>query len=326
LTPSTSTLLVLRLSALGDVIHTIPAVRALQDAGEGPVGWIVEQPYRELVELVARPDAVFSVATKRWRKAPFAAETRSQIASSLLAARVFARRGRSIDFQGLIKSSFLGWSSGASERIGFDRHAIREKPAGIFLNRRVSIDQSAHVVEWNLALARAAGARAERPPHVDFTSIASSADALLPYRNRVVLVPGAGRSAKCWPPQSFARVARELRARTGSRPVVVWGPGERSLAEAVARDGEAEVAVETNLRELAFSLQMARLVIAGDTGPLHLAAALDTPVVGLFGPTDPARNGPWGQLGRCLSTWTSTRRTDSITPDEVVRMAMTVLG
>ena len=321
-----STLLVLRLSALGDVIHTIPAVRALQDAGAGPVGWIVEQPYRQLVELVARPDAIFTVATKRWRKQPLSAETRNQIASGLGAARRFARHGRSVDFQGLVKSAFLGWSSGARERFGFDGQAIREKAAGLFLNRRVAVDRKGHVVEWNMELARAAGARAQQPPHVDFSPFALSDEALLSYGQRIVLVPGAGQEAKCWPPGSFAAVARELGARTGSRPVVVWGPGERPLAEAVARDGDAELAVETNLRQLAFSLQMARLVIAGDTGPLHLAAALGTPVIGLFGPTNPARNGPWGQLDRCLSAWDSTRRIASITPDAVVRMALSVLG
>jgi heptosyltransferase-1 len=326
LTTAPSTLLVLRLSALGDIIHTIPAVRALQDAGAARVGWIVEQPYRELVERVARPEAVFTVATKRWRREPFSPETRSEIVAGLGAARRFALGGRSVDFQGLVKSALLGWTSGATERFGFDRQAIREKPAGLFLNRRVAVNREAHVVEWNLELARAAGARAAVPPHVDFGPLALSDEALVPYRNRIVLVPGAGQETKCWPTSSFSVVARELWARTGSRPVVVWGPGERLLAEAVGRNGDAEVAVETNLRRLAFTLQMATLVIAGDTGPLHLAAALGTPVVGLYGPTNPARNGPWGQLDRCLSTWDSSRRVASIDPDEVVRMALTVLG
>lgn len=319
-------LLVLRLSALGDIIHTIPAVRALQDSGAAPVGWIVERPYRELVELVARPHAVFTVSTKRWRKQPLSAETRAGIAAGLGAARRFGRGGRSVDFQGLVKSAFLGWSSGARERFGFDRQAIREKPAGLFLNRRVAVDRKGHVVQWNMELARAAGAVAGEPPRVDFSPFVLSDETLLAYGQRIILVPGAGQEAKCWTPASFAAIARELGARTGSRPVVVWGPGERPLAEAVARDGGAELAVETNLRQLAFSLQMARLVIAADTGPLHLAAALGTPVVGLFGPTNPARNGPWGQLDRCLSAWDSTRRMASIGPDDVVRMALTVLG
>jgi heptosyltransferase-1 len=326
LTTASAATLILRLSALGDIIHTIPAVRALQDAGAAPLGWIVEEPYRQLVELVARPDAVFTVATRRWRKQPLTSATREEIASGLGAARQFARHGRSIDFQGLLKSAFLGWTSGARERFGFDRQAIREKPAGLFLNRRVAVDRRRHVVEWNMDLARAAGADAERPPEVDFSPFALAGDALDRYRGRVILVPGAGRPGKCWSPFSFAAVARQLGDRTGDPPVVIWGPGERSLAEAVAREGRAEVAVETNLRELAFSLQMARLVIAGDTGPLHLAAALETSVVGLFGPTDPARNGPWGQLDRCVSSWESTRQMASITPDAVVRMALVVLG
>ena len=94
--------------------------------------------------------------------------------------------------------------------------------------------------------------------------------------------------------------------------MVLWGPGEESLAREIAHGGAAEVAPPTDLRELAFVLERAGSVVAGDTGPLHLAAALGTQVIGLFGPTNPARNGPWGQLDRCVESWTTTRTMDAI--------------
>ena len=133
-----------------------------------------------------------------------------------------------------------------------------------------------------------------------------------------MLNPGAGRADKQWPVEHF----RELARRIGKEALVVWGPGERSLAEAVG----AELAPPTTLRELARLLRNARLVIAGDTGPLHLAAALQTPVVGLYGPTSPARNGPYGQLANCVETFTTNRSMTSIDVDAVMRKMKEVLS
>jgi len=104
--------------------------------------------------------------------------------------------------------------------------------------------------------------------------------------------------------------------------LVVWGPGERALAEAAG----AELAPPTNLRELARLLRSARLVIGGDTGPLHLAAALGTRVVGLYGPTNPKRNGPYGQIENCVETFTTSRSMMDITVDQVMRKMDEVLG
>ncbi|HEV7768563.1 MAG TPA: lipopolysaccharide heptosyltransferase I, partial [Thermoanaerobaculia bacterium] len=113
-------LLVLRLSALGDVIHTIPAVLSLKDSAD--ITWVVEVPYRELVEIVAGVKTI-PVRMKKWPR-----ERRAAVD----AIRAMRNVEMSIDFQGLIKSAALGWLSGAKTRIGFDRHAIREKPALLF--------------------------------------------------------------------------------------------------------------------------------------------------------------------------------------------------
>jgi lipopolysaccharide heptosyltransferase I len=298
--------LVFRLSALGDVIHTIPAVVALKEAlPESNIGWVVEGAYRELVRLVAGVETI-PVSMKKWGRAFVASR------GEMFAARA-SMRGYdvAVDFQGLIKSASLAWVSRARLRYGFDRDAIRETPAGVFLNRRVSVDPSLHIVEQNLALARAVAPGIGSAPPIDFTPFASdAAGKLRELDGYVVLVPGAGRADKQWPAHRFGELVRRLGER---RVIAVWGPNEEPLAAATG----CQLAPATDLRELAYLLQQAQLVIAGDTGPLHLAAALGTPVVGLFGPTDARRNGPYGQLQNVVQSGSSS--IDGIAVDDVLR-------
>jgi heptosyltransferase-1 len=283
-------LLVVRLSALGDVIHTIPAVVALRDRFD--IDWIVERPYAELVQIVAGVNAK-RVSLKRW--------SLTNIREARNAARA---HDVAIDFQGLIKSALVA-RAGAKERYGFAAAFIKEKPAAWFINHPVTIDPSAHVVDWNLQLARALKPDLEMP-RVDFAPFAHGEGG----KGRVILVPGAGRAEKLWPVERF----RELAKRIGDRALVVWGPSERELAAQIG----AELAPPTNLRELAGVLRGAEVVIGADTGPVHLAAALGTRVVGLYGPTNPARNGPYGQIANCVSSHATTRSMDSIGVDDVL--------
>jgi heptosyltransferase-1 len=289
-----SSTLVLRLSALGDVIHTIPAVVALRERGE-ELTWVVEAPYRELVEIVAGVRTI-PVSLKRWGREPLAHRPQMSVARKSL-------RGfdRAVDFQGLVKSAALAWLSRAPVRIGFDRHAIREKPALLFTNRHVAVDTTKHIVEQNLQLIGAASV-----PPVDFSAFAAGPR----DDGAIVLLPGAGKPNKQWPVERF----RELTAAVGDRALTVWGPGEEDLAGTIG----CRIAPPTNLRELAALLQSAALVIGGDTGPLHLAAALGTPVIGLYGPTSEKRNGPYGQLANCISRFDSTRSVDAIPAAEVL--------
>ena len=145
-------LLVIRLSALGDVIHTIPAVDALRDAlPQTEIAWVVERPYAELVERVAGVRAI-PVSLKKWWR--HRRELRDEAVTALRALRSFARGHASVDFQGLVKSSAFGALAGARERFGFDIEKIREKPALIFVNRRIHAT-ARHVIELNLDLAHA---------------------------------------------------------------------------------------------------------------------------------------------------------------------------
>lgn len=312
-------LLVLRLSALGDVIHTMPAVVALRAARPDlEVAWCVEAPYAEMVQKVARVSRVVPVATRRWRRHPLAGETRADLVARVREMREAARSAASIDFQGLVKSAIFGWLSGAALRYGFARDSVREPAALLFINRPVRIDRSLHVVEWNMQLARAFEASIDaKPPAVDYSPFLSERPDLRSARNRIVFLPGAGRPSKMWPVGSFRKLARRLVSR-GERPLVVWGPGEEGLATAVAAGGDADLAPPTDLRQLAWVLQHSRLVIGGDTGPLHLAAAVGTAVIGLFGPTNPARNGPYGQIEHCIERYTTSTKMEAIAVDEVM--------
>jgi heptosyltransferase-1 len=299
-------LLVIRLSAFGDVIHTIPAVVALREAlPQTEIAWAVEPAYAEMVEIVARVKAI-RVSLKRWSVTPIAAALRD--------VRGFST---AIDFQGLIKSALIARVSGARDRYGFARDVIREKPAALFVNRPAAIDRSKHVVEWNVELARTFVPAIARVPEVDFTPFARDASGeLARFANRIVLLPGAGKAGKQWPAERFAELAK----RIGSDALVAWGPGEEALARAI----RTEVAPPTNFRELAYVLRHARLVIGADTGPLHLAAALGTPLIGLYGPTDHARNGPYGQLDRVVSSYATTRSMHDISVDDVMRLILKI--
>lgn len=290
-----SKLLVVRLSALGDVIHTIPAVVSLKREHE--VTWVVEAPYRELVELVAGVSTI-PVRMKKWMRERRAAR------EALRAMRGF---DVSIDFQGLIKSAALPWVARAKTRIGFAGDAIREKPALLFTNRKVRVDTAKHVIEQNLELANVPWGDGDWDRYP--LEVAG-------FGGDVVLLPGAGKPNKIWPVERF----RELAKLIGPKALSVWGPGEREMAEAIG----ARVAPATNLRELAWLLRSAEAVIGADTGPLHLAAALRTKVVGLFGPTDPRRNGPYGQLEHCIDRFRTTKSMESISVSEVMNVLQRV--
>ena len=301
-------LLAIRLSAFGDVIHTLPAVVALREAGH-EIAWVVERPYRELVELVGGVKTI-PVSMKRWGRHLIA--SRGEIRETFRRIRGF---DASADFQGLLKSAMIARLSGAKTRYGFTRNVIREKGAALFVNRPVKVDESGHVVEWNLDLARGIDPSIGGVPEVDFTPFAEEFEG--DFDNKIVLLPGAGKANKLWPAERFRDLARLL----GDDVIVAWGPRERQLAESIG----APVTPETTLRQLAHLLRRARLVAGGDTGPLHLAAALQTPVVGIFGPTSPVRNGPYGQIANCVESWSTTRSMQSIAVKDVRRKIEQVL-
>jgi ADP-heptose:LPS heptosyltransferase len=206
-----------------------------------------------------------------------------------------------LDLQGLWKSAAWARASGARRVIGFAGPWRRERLSEVLLGVRVPLSpEPAHVIDKNLALLRAldidaVGQRAfPLPPAPDEARRVAEQIAAHGWRDFAVLNPGGGWPSKLWPPASFGALAQGLAAR-GIAPIVAWGPGEKGLADAVVASsrGTAAPCFATSLLEYAELARRARIVVAADTGPLHLACAVGTPVVGVFGPTDPARNGPF---------------------------------
>jgi len=302
-------ILAVRLGAMGDVIHALAAVAALRDAfPEARIGWAIEERWAELLcapgvapdapRSAAKPlvDVVHAVDTSAWRAAPLSDETWGEAAGALRGLRA-AEYEAAIDFQGLMKSALVAKATGAPVRLGFADP--KESAATMFYTRAVA-REGAHVVEMNLALARALTGREAPPARFELPHDAEAeawCDAELLRRGAerfLLLAPGGGWGAKLWPARRYGEAARAL-AADGLRTLVNHGPGEEALAqEVVAASGGAAQALSCSVSELIALTRRARLFLGGDTGPMHLAAALGVPVVAVFGPTDPARNGPFG--------------------------------
>ncbi len=283
-----------RLSALGDVVHTWPLAVALKEQGLARrLVWVVEEPLLPLVEGHPSVDRAIPVRTRDWRRTPLSPRTRHGIRVAVRALRE-ERPETCLDPQGVAKSALITRLSRAPRRLGVARPHRRELPAGLAYTGTIPIPEHArHVVAWNLAFARALGGTVpEAPAAPDGRWLLGTEPAPRDAR-LAVLLPGAGQPSKVLGEETLAQVARTL-AGHGLRVLVAWGPGERERAEAVARMGDAEPAPPTTIPELARLLGSAALVVGGDTGPVHLAASLGTPTVGVHLVTDPVRNRPLG--------------------------------
>ena len=309
-----------KLSSIGDVVHALPVAAALREAlPQARLTWIVER--REAAVLRGHPalSEIVPIDTRSWRRArsPLAvAETTGALVALGRHLRA-ARFDVAIDLQGLVKSGVITAATGAPLRIGFTAAHCREGLNTLFTNQRVAPAPTArHIVDRYLALVEPLGARAHA---VEFALPADAAaearvdeflmgTGLKPRERLVVLNPGAGRPDKRWPIESFRALARRLSDEAGASVLVVWGPNELADARAIVGTETpgrailvppgAILAPPTNLDELLAVLRRAGAIVAADTGPLLLAAALGVPCVGLYGPTDAARNGPYGR-GHC---------------------------
>jgi ADP-heptose:LPS heptosyltransferase len=214
-----------------------------------------------------------------------------------------------VDLQGLVKSAAFARMSGAARVVGFARAHLREKLAAGFYSEACDPGDVRHVVDKNLsvlALFGIAGTRRQFPIAVpESAASAPVADRVRRdgMRGYALINPGAAWPNKQWPSDRFGEVASALAAKHALLPVVLWGQGEQAVAAGVVESskGTAMAAPPTGIGDLLALARGARLMVSGDTGPLHLAAAVGTPVVALFGPTDPARNGPWEATDISLS-------------------------
>lgn len=282
--------LLVRLGSLGDVIHALPAAAALRDAyPSARIDWVIAPAWARILE--GNSDLTETILFDR--------KAASRAASTIRQLRA-AQYTCAIDFQALYKSALLARFSGAPRRIGFSSAYAREGLA-VLCYTETRNPRGPHKVDHNLTLAHAAGAHTAGAPRFPISIRAEDEEAVdreLSSRNIsdfFVLNPGGGWRSKCWPPERYGRLHRALIERYQWRGIVTYGPGEESLArEVIAASGTAPpVAFPLKLGPLMALLKRARFVVSADTGPLHLASALGAPVVGLYGPTDPSRNGPF---------------------------------
>jgi lipopolysaccharide heptosyltransferase I len=306
-----------KLSALGDVVHAMPVAAALRERWPSArLTWIVEGRLAPLLDRHPALDDVITVDTRTWRRARRPGEM-TAVARDVL--RLFRRLRSShfdiaLDLQGLVKSGVLARATCAPVRIGFARGWRPEtRLNACFTNRRVMPPASArHVVDQYLALLAPLGSAPTTEARFDLPIDPGADDVVdrffrasgVTAGDRVVMLnPGAGRDAKLWAPARFAELGRALADERLGRVIVLWGPGEepraRSIVESIG-GSHTLLAPPTDLVTLIALLRRATVVVSADSGPLHLAAAVGISCVGLYGPTSASRNGPYGRSHRTL--------------------------
>ena len=338
--------LIVRLGAVGDVIRTLPCAAALRSAYPAiRLAWLVEPGSRSLLPGAPWLDEVIDFPRRQLSTRTILADPAGfpDLLPGFFASLRAFRPRLTLDFQGSLKSGLLAFFSTAPLRLGFDRGASREG-SFIFYNRRVTPSSPRlNRVFKNLELLHPLGVRPENPVF-PFAPSSPSPGVIrflnsLGRRTRVAIHPGTSRKQahKRWPQGHYAAVARGLVAE-GCAPILTWGPGEEEIVAAIAAEsgGAGVISPSMNLAEMRHLLTECRLFIGGDTGPMHLAWTHGTPVVALFGSTDPRINGPLGDGHRILApAWTdglpAPRRGDAesmkkITPDQVLAAARDILA
>ena len=281
--------LVVRLGSLGDIVHTFPAVAALRESfPKAEIVWLTHPHWKALVESSELASEIWEVETR-------SLNTVREIVTRIRKAQFTT----AIDYQGLWKSAALPFLGRVARRVGLSSYSVREFGVPLLYTDRVRTSR-AHVADQNGELSSRAGTRNSVAPFQLCVPSLQEAFALQLLRTfgvdrYVVLSPAGGWRSKCWPPERYGALCREIHANLGLRSILNQGPGDEEIIAAVkAASGDAApLACNSSLHQLMVFLRNALCVVGGDTGPLHLAVALGTPVVALFGPTDPARNGPY---------------------------------
>ena len=333
-------LLVIKPSSLGDIVHALPTVAALRRRfPSAQITWLVKREWAAVLEGNPDLDEVLALdlSPKGW--------------PAVWRAVRAGRFDTIVDLQGLLRSAVLGWISGAPVRIGF---ANGREGSPWFYTERVPVQSaSMHAVDRYLLVARYLGAEMGEVKPSDFplprdAQAEARVEALLAMAGiqvgmvLVAMNPSARWDTKRWSPESFAAVGDRLQQEGAARVVLIGGRDERHIGKQVMcamRATPIDLMGQTTLKELIALLRRVRLFVTNDSGPMHLAAAVGTPVIALFGPTDPARTGPYGaghtvlRSGVPCSPCFSRRCTNAVTmeclttisPEQVVEAAFRLL-
>jgi lipopolysaccharide heptosyltransferase I len=277
--------LVIRLSSLGDIVHTLPAFAALRRKfPDAKISWAVELKGKDILDLVPGLNEIIVVGSDGWRK------------------KLKNKNQTALDFQGLIKSGLIALRSRAQKKIGFDRKNLKEPLAALFYTDRIGkFPETEHVIHKNLALLTLLGIREDQIefPLIVPEELRSSVMEIINrfgYRRDKKLAlfnVGAAWETKRWNPENWIGVLKDLKNEP-IFPMLLWGTDvEKELALTVSEQTGIPLVPFLTIKEILALIKEAALVVSGDTFALQVASAFNVPVVGIFGPTNPARNGPF---------------------------------
>ena len=304
-------ILIVKLSAIGDVVHTLPSLAALRNHYPAAhITWVIEEAAADLIEGHPHLDRVLVSRRKAWIREIRGGRNISAVFREI-SSFVSTLRDRHydlvIDFHGLFKSALVVLLSGGPRKLGYDS---MQELSGLFLNEKIHEDMEKHAVDRYLDLLRHLGTDTKEPAflipveeenrlRVDHLLSAAGIDGTTPF---IAVNPVAYWKTKLWGDERFALLCDALIEELDTRIILTGGPGDPSLPhiEGLMKHPCINLAGKTTLRDLACLYQRARLVVTTDSGPMHIAAAMGTPTVALFGPTNPDRTGPYGAGHRVI--------------------------
>jgi lipopolysaccharide heptosyltransferase I len=329
--------LIVKLSSLGDVVHNLPVLRTLRkNFPKSFIAWVVEEKCQDVLYNNPDLDELIVLRTKHWRR-HWNRRSFSELFSAI--GRIRRRRFDVVfDFQGLAKSGLIARLSGAPERVGFHRRDCRECLNAWFTNRKAPpVGKGVHVIDKNLSLLQTVGVSAvvkEFPLAVPAVANEYVASYLknnpdLMSNPVAVINPGVGFKTKQWDLGRFAQLADRIAGDLGYHILLTWGPGEEGKIKTIAAQMRQRhwIAPPTNIHQSIALFRHISLFVSCDTGPLHLCSVMGIPTVSIFGPTDPARNGPYGgsiavlRSPRAVTSYKRAREIDlsmrEVAPDSV---------
>ena len=295
--------LIIKLSSLGDIVHTLRAVHTLRrEYPEAFIAWVIEERYQELLHDNPDIDEVIPIRTKFWRK-NLNWESFNEILQKIKSLRNH-KFDMAFDFQGLIKSGLIAMLSGASIKVGFNRKNCKEKISSVFTNKKGPyIGNVIHGVDIYLTLVQSALSTQKQVKQFPLPSIPSpKVDDFFQNNSELTDKPiiginsGAGFESKLWDLERFAKLADRIAVEMNCSILLTWGPGEEHNTKQIAASMKQKcwIAPSTTIKESISLYKYLTLLVSCDSGPLHLCAAMGIPTVSLFGPTDPQRNGAYG--------------------------------
>ncbi len=290
-------ILVIKPSSLGDVIHALPCIKALKDSfPDSRIDWVISSSLKGLLEGNPLIDNLILLNKDSWKNIKKLPATLSEI-SSLRKTLKSKRYDIVIDLQGLLRSGLIAFTSPSTTKVGF---ADAREGSSFFYNKKVAVSNNLHAVDKCLEVAKSIGANVNKavfPLHIDPSSKNSIKELLGSTVEYIVIAPSARWNSKIWPAEKFASLISKI-----TIPCVIAGSeGDSSIAniiiESVSEESRGNIinlCGKTNLKELAALIAGAKAVVSNDSGPMHIAAALDIPAIAIFGPTDPVKTGPYG--------------------------------